>query len=122
MANQTPRFNHPIYGEVEICSWIAECLRAWDENTAAFELLRPEEKTKRLVVQRESRERGTEVEAEAVAARAANLLPLWVKARNLVHEIFTSRALDVHGPGLDLGPSFTMRHGVSIGQVSCSML
>ena len=43
-----PRFNHPIYGEVELCNWNAECVRAWDENTAAFELLRLEEKTKRI--------------------------------------------------------------------------
>ncbi|EXJ92748.1 hypothetical protein A1O3_01300 [Capronia epimyces CBS 606.96] len=38
-----PRYNHPVYGEVERCNWEAECVAAWDANKAAFEALSPEE-------------------------------------------------------------------------------
>ncbi|KAI0879892.1 glycosyltransferase family 32 protein [Annulohypoxylon maeteangense] len=34
-----PRFNHPVYGEVERCNWNADCVRKWDEDVEAFELL-----------------------------------------------------------------------------------
>lgn len=43
-----PRFNHPMYGEVERCNWDAECVRKWDEDTAAWEHRSPEEKMKML--------------------------------------------------------------------------
>ena len=74
-----PRFNHPIYGEVDTCNWNAECIRAWDENTAAFELLRPEEKTKRLTEKEflkatTAAERAERDAQEAIAARAAKLI------------------------------------------------
>lgn len=28
-----PRFNHPIFGEVEKCNWNMDCVRKWDEET-----------------------------------------------------------------------------------------
>ncbi|KAI1390466.1 glycosyltransferase family 32 protein [Hypoxylon trugodes] len=43
-----PRFNHPIYGEVERCNWNAECVRKWDEDVETFGLLPPEEQQKRI--------------------------------------------------------------------------
>lgn len=45
-----PRFNHPMYGEVEKCNWEAECVRKWDEDTAAWESLGPEEQQKQLAM------------------------------------------------------------------------
>ncbi|KAK5089685.1 hypothetical protein LTR70_001526 [Exophiala xenobiotica] len=43
-----PRYKHPVYGEVESCNWVAECVQAWDENKAAFELLPLEEQQRQL--------------------------------------------------------------------------
>lgn len=43
-----PRYKHPVYGEVEQCNWIAECVRTWDENKAAFDSLSPEEQQKQI--------------------------------------------------------------------------
>ncbi|KXL41391.1 glycosyltransferase family 32 protein [Acidomyces richmondensis BFW] len=45
-----PRFNHPMYGEVEKCNWEPECVRKWDEDTAAWERLSPEEQQKQLAM------------------------------------------------------------------------
>jgi mannosyltransferase OCH1-like enzyme len=41
--NKHPRYKHPIYGEVERCNWDKQCVRQWDENTAAFAALSAEE-------------------------------------------------------------------------------
>jgi len=38
-----PRYNHPVYGEVEQCNWDVECVKLWDDSKAAFEALPPEE-------------------------------------------------------------------------------
>jgi mannosyltransferase OCH1-like enzyme len=43
-----PRYNHPVYGEVERCNWEAECVRLWDDNRAAFEALPPEEQASQI--------------------------------------------------------------------------
>jgi mannosyltransferase OCH1-like enzyme len=48
-----PRYNHPIYGEVEKCNWDAECVRAWDANKATFEAL-PQEEQLRQIAMKES--------------------------------------------------------------------
>jgi mannosyltransferase OCH1-like enzyme len=45
-----PRFNHPIFGEVEKCNWKPECVKKWDDDTAAFEALSPEEKIKQVAL------------------------------------------------------------------------
>ncbi|KAI1090818.1 glycosyltransferase family 32 protein [Rostrohypoxylon terebratum] len=43
-----PRYNHPVYGEVERCNWNADCVRKWDEDVEAFGLLPLEEQQKRI--------------------------------------------------------------------------
>lgn len=43
-----PRFNHPIYGEVERCNWDPDCVARWDEDVAIFDLLPPEEQQRRI--------------------------------------------------------------------------
>ena len=48
-----PRFNHPIYGEVERCNWNAECVATWDADTAAFNQLPLTEQTIKLAVKKE---------------------------------------------------------------------
>lgn len=45
-----PRFKHPIFGEVEECNWKAECVKKWDEDTAAFKDLSQEEQTKQIAL------------------------------------------------------------------------
>jgi mannosyltransferase OCH1-like enzyme len=43
-----PRYNHPVYGEVEKCNWDVECVKLWDANKAAFEALPPEEQARQI--------------------------------------------------------------------------
>lgn len=43
-----PRYSHPGYGMVEECNWKPDCVRAWDNNTAAYPFLSDEEKAKVL--------------------------------------------------------------------------
>lgn len=43
-----PRYKHPVYGEVEKCNWVEECVKAWDENKAAFDLLSQEQQLKQI--------------------------------------------------------------------------
>lgn len=48
--DQHPRYKHPIFGQVEDCNWKPECVKKWDEDTAAFKGLSPEEQTKQIAV------------------------------------------------------------------------
>ena len=45
-----PRYNHPIYGEVERCNWDFACIKLWDSNIASFDALSPEEKAVRIAL------------------------------------------------------------------------
>ncbi|KEF61072.1 uncharacterized protein A1O9_02637 [Exophiala aquamarina CBS 119918] len=45
-----PRYNHPIYGEVEKCNWDAECVKTWDANKATFEALPQEEQLRQIAM------------------------------------------------------------------------
>jgi mannosyltransferase OCH1-like enzyme len=45
-----PRYNHPVYGEVEKCNWDTECIKLWDVNKAAFESLPPEDQAKMIAL------------------------------------------------------------------------
>jgi mannosyltransferase OCH1-like enzyme len=45
-----PRFNHPIFGEVEKCNWNVECVQKWDQDTLAFNALPQEEKVKQIAI------------------------------------------------------------------------
>lgn len=47
---QHPRYRHPLFGPVEDCNWDAECVKAWDENTAAFNTLSPEEQSRQIAM------------------------------------------------------------------------
>ncbi|KAI5364272.1 Putative glycosyltransferase, DXD sugar-binding, nucleotide-diphospho-sugar transferase [Septoria linicola] len=57
-----PRFNHPIFGEVEKCNWNHDCVKKWDEDTAAFEALSPEEKIKQVALKEAEDKRTAEEE------------------------------------------------------------
>ncbi|KAL4791937.1 nucleotide-diphospho-sugar transferase [Aspergillus venezuelensis] len=48
--NKHPRYKHPIYGEVEQCNWNRQCVREWDENTAAFAALSQEEQERQVAL------------------------------------------------------------------------
>ena len=43
-----PRYNHPVYGEVERCNWEPECVKNWDFNKATFDALPPEEQARQI--------------------------------------------------------------------------
>ena len=49
-----PRYNHPVYGEVEKCNWDAQCVREWDANKAGFEAMSPEEQQKQIAMKEAS--------------------------------------------------------------------
>ncbi|EME43972.1 glycosyltransferase family 32 protein [Dothistroma septosporum NZE10] len=51
-----PRFNHPMFGEVERCNWVLECVQAWDANTATWEHMTPEDKMSQLATARTNAE------------------------------------------------------------------
>ncbi|KAH8912728.1 hypothetical protein BR93DRAFT_963874 [Coniochaeta sp. PMI_546] len=57
-----PRYNHPAYGEVEVCNWKDECVRKWDEDVAAFNKMTPEEQA--VIVGEKEKERQEKKERE----------------------------------------------------------
>ncbi|KAL2869153.1 glycosyltransferase family 32 protein [Aspergillus lucknowensis] len=74
--NKHPRYKHPIYGEVEKCNWNKECVREWDEHTAAFAALSPEEQEKEIALKKaaddeEERQRAAQEAEENAAAELA---------------------------------------------------
>lgn len=85
-----PRFNHPIFGEVEKCNWNAECVRKWDEDTAAFEKLTPEEKIRQVALKEADDKRKLEEEeknkAEDEDRKAKGLPPLDPETRRPIGE------------------------------------
>ena len=69
-----PRFNHPVYGEVERCNWNDECVKKWDADTEAFKVLPPEEQTKLITIKEaEKRKAAEEAQAAEQAKLAADL-------------------------------------------------
>jgi hypothetical protein len=42
---------------VEDCNWKPDCVKKWDEDTAAFKGLSPEEQTKQIAVFEANREK-----------------------------------------------------------------
>jgi mannosyltransferase OCH1-like enzyme len=50
-----PRFNHPMYGEIEECNWDESCIRAWDENVKTFDSLSEDEQIRQIAT-KEARE------------------------------------------------------------------
>ncbi|KAK2746809.1 hypothetical protein FQN57_002851 [Myotisia sp. PD_48] len=50
--SEHPRKSHPIYGEVELCNWDKACVKAWDENVAAFEQLSSEDQAGAISLQK----------------------------------------------------------------------
>jgi mannosyltransferase OCH1-like enzyme len=55
-----PRFNHPLYGEVETCNWNPDCVKQWDANTAAFSALSPQEQAIKMAVKKVNDEKESE--------------------------------------------------------------
>ncbi|KAL4972109.1 nucleotide-diphospho-sugar transferase [Aspergillus desertorum] len=81
--NKHPRYKHPIYGEVEKCNWNKQCVRQWDENTAAFAALSVEEQEiqiaqKKAADEEEERLRAAE---EAKARENEEAQNVWFIAR-----------------------------------------
>ncbi|CRG89479.1 hypothetical protein PISL3812_06515 [Talaromyces islandicus] len=50
-----PRYNHPMYGEVERCNWNSDCIRTWDEDVKNFDAL-PKDEQIRQIAMKEARE------------------------------------------------------------------
>ena len=80
-----PRYNHPVYGEVEKCNWVPECVTAWDANKAAFDALPKEEQDQQIALKEAKdaeeakaaadKEAADKIAAEALAAAAAAYNP-----------------------------------------------
>jgi mannosyltransferase OCH1-like enzyme len=69
-----PRFNHPIYGEVERCNWNAQCVAQWDADTAAWNQMPLTEQTVKLAVKMEQ-DALAAAEAQRVAEAAKKAAP-----------------------------------------------
>ncbi|EHY60037.1 hypothetical protein HRR83_006395 [Exophiala dermatitidis] len=68
-----PRYNHPIYGEVERCNWDVDCVREWDANMAAFDALSPEEQAEQIALKAAEKEAAFAAEAAAAAIAPPDL-------------------------------------------------
>ncbi|RDW88278.1 putative glycosyl transferase [Coleophoma cylindrospora] len=51
--NRHPRYNHPVYGEVEKCNWDVECVALWDISKWEFENL-PEEEQAKMIAEKQA--------------------------------------------------------------------
>jgi mannosyltransferase OCH1-like enzyme len=60
-----PRFSHPVYGEVEKCNWVVECVEQWDFDIAAWDTLGPEEQAQRIADKEEADLQAAQLEAFA---------------------------------------------------------
>ncbi|KAL1895627.1 hypothetical protein Sste5346_005096 [Sporothrix stenoceras] len=58
-----PRYRHPVYGEVEKCNWVDDCVRQWDNDVAAFKKLSESEQRK-LIDEHERKVKEEEEKAE----------------------------------------------------------
>jgi mannosyltransferase OCH1-like enzyme len=65
-----PRFNHPMFGEVEDCNWNDECIHAWDENVKNFDNL-PKDEQIRQIAMKQAREDAYREIVEKEKAEAA---------------------------------------------------
>ncbi|KAL3421582.1 glycosyl transferase [Phlyctema vagabunda] len=74
-----PRYKHPVYEEVEKCNWEPECVKLWDANTAAFEVLSLEEQTRMIEDKRqvEAREAAQKLKDAGVQAPNGGPIRLW---------------------------------------------
>ncbi|KIH89805.1 glycosyl transferase [Sporothrix brasiliensis 5110] len=43
-----PRYRHPVYGEVEKCNWVDDCVKQWDADVADFKKLSEKEQRERI--------------------------------------------------------------------------
>jgi hypothetical protein len=77
-----PRYNHPIYGEVERCNWDALCVKTWDDNTAKFDALPPAQKIIDLAIKRSKDETAAQEAAAIALAQAQAALGAPVVAAN----------------------------------------
>jgi len=68
--NQHRRYNHPIYGSVEVCNWVVDCVNKWDVDVANFDALPPQEQAKYLAVKEEAARQAREEEEHQVTAAA----------------------------------------------------
>ena len=58
-----PRYNHPMYGEVERCNWNKDCVHEWDANIAAFDALPAEEQARQIAIKHAMEASAAEMEA-----------------------------------------------------------
>ena len=70
-----PRFKHPMFGEVEECNWKPDCVKKWDEDTAEFAKLSPEEQARQVAVF-EAKKAQEALDKEALEALEAMPPPL----------------------------------------------
>ena len=72
-----PRYKHPMYGPVEACNWVPQCVKLWDTNVAFFDAL-PEPERLKLIAAKEledaKREEFLRLLGEKEAQEAGNML------------------------------------------------
>lgn len=72
-----PRYQHPIYGQLEDCSWDEACIKEWEKNIALWKKLDPKIQEKELLrrkqghAERLAREAREELEMKADAEKEA---------------------------------------------------
>ena len=67
-----------MFGEVERCNWVPECVQAWDANTATWERLTPEDKMSQLATARTNAEAAQKAAEDAyreAEAKGEQVLP-----------------------------------------------
>lgn len=67
-----PRYNHPLYGPVEICNWNIECVNQWDANMAAFEALNAEQQADMIKAKQAADQASREAEEEEQRQKLAD--------------------------------------------------
>jgi hypothetical protein len=94
-----PRYNHPVYGTVEICNWEADCVSQWDANTEAFKKLDPEVQAQMIAEKEAADEEAEEKEAalkEAVDKEAADLKSMEEELAQMKADAIAEKAMDAH--------------------------
>ena len=58
-----PRYSHPVYGEVERCNWVVECVEQWDFDIKQWETLGELERAQKIADKEEADLKAAQMEA-----------------------------------------------------------
>jgi mannosyltransferase OCH1-like enzyme len=98
-----PRYKHPIFGQLEDCSWNSSCIAKWEEKVALFNNLSPEVQAKELKRRKQghearlAREAKEEKQAKLDASNMAEKTVDGFCAQRFPN-VLTKEVLDTHQP------------------------